>query len=71
MLVIVESLNRFRLQLIGYKFTVLTNHTNLQYMLNYQPWTEKRANWLDVIQQFDCEIKHMRGAENEIADAPS
>ena len=71
MLAIVESLKRFRLQLMGHKFTVLTDHANLQYTLNHKPWTEKRANWLDVIQQFDCEIKHIRGAENEIADALS
>ena len=71
LLAIVESLKRFRLQLMGHKFTVLTDHANLQYTLNHKLWTEKRANWLDVIQQFDCEIKHISGAENEIADALS
>lgn len=71
LLAIINALKVWRHYLQGRKFTVYTDHNSLQY-INTQPTLSKRqAGWLDLLQEFDFEIKYKPGNSNVVADALS
>ena len=60
------AFKHFELYLAGRKFTVRTDHRNLQYMNNASP---KVLRWKLSIQEFDFDIEHIDGVKNSCADA--
>jgi hypothetical protein len=68
---IMNSLKMWRHYLFGRIFLLMTNHSGLRYLF-YQPKLNVRqARWMDFLSEFDFEIKHMKGKENRVVDAPS
>ena len=75
-LAITFALERFRLYLYGRRFTILTDHKPLQYILG--PKTaiptlaaQRLQRWAVVLSAFDYDLWHIRGTENSVADALS
>jgi transposase InsO family protein len=70
-LAIVNALHAFELKLLGIRFTVVTDHKALQYLVNKPIHTGRLARWLEYIQMFDFDIVHTPGATNNLADSLS
>ena len=71
LLAIVVGLNLLRSVLAGTTFTILTDHKPLVSFKSQIDLLERQARWQQIIVQFDCEIKHIDGLKNYIADALS
>ena len=70
---LVDSLRAFRTQLLGTKFTVVTDHQALKYLFQKPTTalTPREIRWLDEISLFNFDIQYIPGKTNIIADALS
>ncbi|GJR40938.1 putative reverse transcriptase domain-containing protein [Tanacetum coccineum] len=69
--VVVFSLKLWRHYLYGTKCTVFTDHKSLQHILNQKELNMRQRHWLELLSDYDCEIRYHTGKENVIADALS
>ena len=65
---IVETLKEFRNILLGHKITVYTDHKNLTYKFVN---TERVMRWRIILEEFDPELKYIKGENNVVAGALS
>jgi hypothetical protein len=63
---IYQTFRKFEYLLRDIKFTLKTDHANLLYM-NIPPST-KVLRWKLAIQEFDCDVEHLAGIKNIVAD---
>ena len=70
MLSIVETLREFRNILLGYKIEVYTDHANLTFETT-ESSSQRLQRWRCLVQEFDVELKYVKGPENVVADAIS
>ncbi|GJU92331.1 putative reverse transcriptase domain-containing protein, partial [Tanacetum coccineum] len=56
---------------IGTKCTVFTDHKSLQYILNQKELNMRQHRWLELLSDYDCEIRYHPGKANVVADALS
>jgi predicted aspartyl protease len=70
-LAVVWAIGRFRGYLEGAKFTVLTDHQALKWLMNLRAPTGRLARWAILLQQFDMTIAYRPGKENQLADGLS
>ena len=70
MLSIVETLREFRNILLGYKIEVYTDHANLT-LETTESSSQRLQRWRCLVQEFDVELKYVKGPENVVADAIS
>ncbi|GJS73921.1 putative reverse transcriptase domain-containing protein [Tanacetum coccineum] len=68
---IVFALKIWRHYLYGTKCTVFTDHKNLQYILDQKELNMRQRCWLELLADYDCEIRYHPGKANVIADALS
>ena len=68
---IVFALKNFRKYLIGNKFTIVTDHNPLKYIMNSKDSHGRIARWLLLLQEYDFDIIHKKGALNIDADCLS
>lgn len=68
LLSIVETLKEFRNILLGYKVIVYTDHKNLC-CKNFN--TERVMRWRLILEEYNPELKYIKGEENVVADALS
>lgn len=66
---IVFALHTFEQYLLGYKFTLQTDHRNLTFI--YRAASDKVLRWQLYMSGFDFSIEHIPGADNKIADGLS
>ena len=66
---IVHALNMWRHYLIGRKFEIRTYHCGMKYFFDQPTLNARKARWLEFLCEFDFEIKHIKGKENNVADA--
>ena len=52
-------------------FVFMSNHNRLRYLFDQQNLNARQARWLATINEFDFEIKYIKGKENMVADALS
>ncbi|GKD00218.1 putative reverse transcriptase domain-containing protein, partial [Tanacetum coccineum] len=57
--------------LYGTKCTVFTDHKSLQYILNQKELNMRQRRWLELLNDYDCEIHYHPGKSNVVADALS
>ncbi|GJS63513.1 putative reverse transcriptase domain-containing protein [Tanacetum coccineum] len=57
--------------LYGTKCVVLTDHKSLQYILDQKELNMRQRRWLELLSDYDCEIRYHPGKENVVADALS
>ncbi|GJX69808.1 putative reverse transcriptase domain-containing protein, partial [Tanacetum coccineum] len=57
--------------LYGTKCTVFTDHKCLQHILNQKELNMRQRHWLELLSDYDCEIRYHPGKANVVADALS
>ncbi|GJZ72757.1 putative reverse transcriptase domain-containing protein [Tanacetum coccineum] len=61
----------WRHYLYGTKCTVFTDHKSLQHILNQKELNMRQHHWLQLLSDYDCEIRYHPGKANVVADALS
>nr|GEZ77463.1 putative reverse transcriptase domain-containing protein [Tanacetum cinerariifolium] len=68
---IVFALKIWRHYLYGTKCTVFTDHKSLQHILDQKELNMRQRRWLELLSDYDCEIRYHLGKANVVADALS
>ncbi|GJX20123.1 putative reverse transcriptase domain-containing protein [Tanacetum coccineum] len=66
---VVFALKIWRHYLYGTKCTVFTDHKSLQHILNKKELNMRQRRWLELLADYDCEIRYHPGKANVVADA--
>ncbi|GJY47656.1 reverse transcriptase domain-containing protein [Tanacetum coccineum] len=68
---VVFALKIWRHYLYGTKCIVFTDHKSLQHILNQKELNTRQRRWLELLADYDCEIRYHPGKANVVADALS
>ncbi|GKB67512.1 putative reverse transcriptase domain-containing protein [Tanacetum coccineum] len=68
---VVFSLKLWRHYLYETKYTVFMDHKSLQHILNQKELNMRQRCWLELLSDYDCEIRYHPGKANVVADALS
>ncbi|GJR83299.1 putative reverse transcriptase domain-containing protein [Tanacetum coccineum] len=68
---VVFALRVWRHYLYGMKCVVFTDHKSLQYILNQKELNLRQRRWIELLSDYDCEIRYHLGKANVVADALS
>nr|GEV99595.1 putative reverse transcriptase domain-containing protein [Tanacetum cinerariifolium] len=66
---VVFALKIWRHYLYGTKCTVFTDHKSLQHILDQKELNMRQHQWLELLSDYDCEIRYHLGKANVVADA--
>ncbi|GJX30042.1 putative reverse transcriptase domain-containing protein [Tanacetum coccineum] len=61
----------WRHYLYGTKWVVFTDHKSRQYILNQKELNMRQRRWIELLSDYDCEIRYHLGKANVVADALS
>jgi hypothetical protein len=67
-LAVVWAVKHFRPYLYGAKFTIVTDHVALRWLMTTRDFTGKLARWSLLLQEYDFEIKHRPGTQHGNVD---
>ena len=65
------ALKIWRHYLYGTKCTIFTDHKSLQHILDKKMLNMRQKRWVELLNDYDCEIKYHPGKANVVADALS
>ncbi|GJV09686.1 putative reverse transcriptase domain-containing protein [Tanacetum coccineum] len=68
---VVFALKIWRHYLYGTKCTVFTDHKTLQHILDQKELNTRQQRWLELLTDYDCEIRYHPRKANVVADALS
>ncbi|GJX01925.1 putative reverse transcriptase domain-containing protein [Tanacetum coccineum] len=68
---VVFALKMWRHYLYGTKYVVFTDHKSLQHILDQKELNMRQRHWLELLSDYDCEIRYHLGKANMVADALS
>nr|GEX11182.1 putative reverse transcriptase domain-containing protein [Tanacetum cinerariifolium] len=68
---VVFALKMWRHYLYGTKCVVFTDHKILQHILDQKELNMRKCRWLELLSDYDCEIRYHPGKENVVVDALS
>ncbi|GJZ49932.1 putative reverse transcriptase domain-containing protein [Tanacetum coccineum] len=68
---VVFALKIWRHYLYGMKYTVFTDHKSLLHILDQKELNMRQRCWLELLSDYDCEIRYHPGKANVVADALS
>ncbi|GJR04758.1 putative reverse transcriptase domain-containing protein [Tanacetum coccineum] len=68
---VVFFLKMWRHYLYGTKCVVFTDHQSLQHILDQKELNMRQRRWLELLSDYDCEIRYHPGKANVVADALS
>ncbi|GJU76743.1 putative reverse transcriptase domain-containing protein [Tanacetum coccineum] len=68
---VVFALKIWRHYLYGTKCTVFTDHKSLHHILNQKELNMRQHRWLELLSDYDCDIRYHPGKANVVADALS
>ncbi|GJR38837.1 putative reverse transcriptase domain-containing protein [Tanacetum coccineum] len=68
---VVFALKIWRHYLYGTKCTMFTDHKSLQHILDQKELNMRQRRWLELLVDYDCEIRYHPGKANVVADALS
>ncbi|GJW68074.1 putative reverse transcriptase domain-containing protein [Tanacetum coccineum] len=68
---VVFSLKIWRHYIYGTKCMVFTDHKSLQHILDQKELNMRQRHWLELLSDYDCEIRYHPGKANVVADALS
>ncbi|GJX27514.1 putative reverse transcriptase domain-containing protein, partial [Tanacetum coccineum] len=68
---VVFALKIWRHYLYGMKCVVFTDHKSLQHILDQKELNMRQRRWLELLSDYDCEIRYHPGKANVVADALS
>ncbi|GJY36974.1 putative reverse transcriptase domain-containing protein [Tanacetum coccineum] len=66
---VVFSLRLWRHYLYGTKCTMYTDHKSLQYILDQKELNMRQRRWIEILSDYDCEIRYHPGKANLVVDA--
>ncbi|GJX34033.1 putative reverse transcriptase domain-containing protein [Tanacetum coccineum] len=66
---VVFALKIWRHYLYGTKCTVFTDHKSLQHILDQKELNMRQRHWLELLADYDCEIRYHPGKANVVAGA--
>ncbi|GKD16716.1 putative reverse transcriptase domain-containing protein, partial [Tanacetum coccineum] len=69
--VVVFALKMWRHYLYGTRCIVFNDHKSLQYILDQKELNMRQHHWLELLSDYDCDIRYHLGKENVVADALS
>ncbi|GJS40575.1 putative reverse transcriptase domain-containing protein [Tanacetum coccineum] len=67
--VVVFALKMRRHYLYGTKCVMFTDHKSLQHILDQKELNMRQRRWLELLSDYDCEIRYHPGKANVVADA--
>ncbi|GKG20636.1 putative reverse transcriptase domain-containing protein, partial [Tanacetum coccineum] len=67
----VFALKMRRHYLYGTKCVVYTDHKSLQHILDQKELNTRQRRWLELLSDYDCELRYHPGKANVVADALS
>ncbi|GJT23587.1 putative reverse transcriptase domain-containing protein [Tanacetum coccineum] len=68
---VVFGIRLWRHYLYGTKCVVFTDHKSLQYILYQKELNLRQRRWIELLSDYDCEIRYHPGKANVVADALS
>ena len=68
---IIHALKMWRHCILGRRFTLMSVHNGLRYLFNQPNLNGRQAQWLPMINEFDSEIRSIKGKENRVANSLS
>ncbi|GJR70312.1 putative reverse transcriptase domain-containing protein [Tanacetum coccineum] len=68
---VVFALKTWRHYEYGTKYVVFTDHKSLQHILDQKELNMRQRRWLELLSDYDCEIRYHPGKANVVADALS
>ncbi|GKB10413.1 putative reverse transcriptase domain-containing protein [Tanacetum coccineum] len=68
---VVFALRLWRHYLYGMKCVVFTDHKSLRYILNQKELNLTQRRWIELLSDYDCEIRYHPGKANVVVDALS
>nr|GEX24522.1 putative reverse transcriptase domain-containing protein [Tanacetum cinerariifolium] len=68
---VVFTLKMWRRYLYGTKCIVFTDHKSLQHVLDQKELNMRQRQWLELLSDYDCDIRYHPGKANVVADALS
>ncbi|GKB68350.1 putative reverse transcriptase domain-containing protein, partial [Tanacetum coccineum] len=68
---VVFALKIWRHYLYGTKCTVFTDHKSLQHILDQKELNMRQRYWLELLNDYDCEIRYHLGKANFVVNALS
>ncbi|KAF5789771.1 putative nucleotidyltransferase, Ribonuclease H [Helianthus annuus] len=68
---VVFALKIWRHYLYGTKCTIFTDHKSLQHIFNQRELNMRQRRWVELLNDYDCEIRYHPGKTNVVADALS
>ncbi|GKA37276.1 putative reverse transcriptase domain-containing protein [Tanacetum coccineum] len=68
---VVFALKIWRQYLYGTKSVIYTNHKSLQHIFDQKELNMHQRRWIELISDYDCEIRYHPGKANVVADALS
>ena len=71
LLAVVHFVRHFRPYLYGRKFVIRTDHSSLQWLLNFKEPDGQRARWLETLSEYEYSIQHRPGKSHGNADGLS
>ncbi|KAF8832209.1 hypothetical protein HHX47_DHR1001661 [Lentinula edodes] len=71
MLAIIRALKKWRVDLLGVPFVIMTDHRTLENFHTQPDLSRRQARWMEFFSQFDCKIVYVTGERNSVADALS
>lgn len=70
-LAVVWAIKKFRPYLESKRFKLVTDHNSLRWLQTIKDSNSKLARWAILLQEFDFDVEHCSGANNQMADALS
>nr|GEV10576.1 putative reverse transcriptase domain-containing protein [Tanacetum cinerariifolium] len=68
---VVFALKLWRHYLYGTRYTVFTDHKSLQHILDQKDLNMRQRRWLELLSDYDCDIRYHPSKVNVVADALS
>lgn len=68
LLAVVRFVQHFRHYLLGREFVVRTDHSSLQWLINFKEPQGQLARWLEVLSQYHVKVQHRAGKHHVNAD---
>jgi hypothetical protein len=54
---------------MGTKFELRTDHYGLKHLFGLPTLNVRQTRWLEFLSEYEFEIKHIKGKENQVVDA--